>query len=188
MDEGRTYDVERFDRSLAQRRHVGCPGEVSKELAEMQERSFARGNTAVRSALAAERRLTGDEIARFLDDHRFATVASTRPDGRPHAAMSSYLRSGTVFWLPTMANTVRGRNVAAQPWLSLVVAEGEGDEHVAVTAEGPAEVVALDAAPAGLIDRMTDPSWVTCWLRLTPERLFSYAAPGASMVRSRAAR
>ncbi|HEU5159409.1 MAG TPA: pyridoxamine 5'-phosphate oxidase family protein [Streptosporangiaceae bacterium] len=160
---------------------------MSHDLAQLQERSFAGGNAAVRSSLAAERRLTGEEIARFLDEHRFATVATTRPDGRPHAAMSSYLRSETTFWLPTMAGTARVRNVAARPWLCMVVAEGEDDEHVAVTLEGPAEVVSLEAAPAGLIDRMRDPSWVRCWLRLTPERLFSYAAPGAALVRRRAA-
>ncbi|HEX6473005.1 MAG TPA: pyridoxamine 5'-phosphate oxidase family protein [Streptosporangiaceae bacterium] len=154
---------------------------MANELAELQERSFARGNAAVRSAFPAERRLAGDDLAAFLDDHRYAMVASTRPSGRPHAAMTSYLRSGAVFWLPTMTGTARARNVAAQPWLSLVIAEGEGDQHVAVMVEGPTEIVPLDVAPAGLLDRMPDPTWVSCWLRLTPDRLFSYAAPGAAL-------
>lgn len=152
---------------------------MSDEFAQLQDRSFAGGNAAVQSSLAAERRLTGAEIAQFLDGHRYAVVASTRPNGKPHAAMTSYFRSGTTFWLPTMTGTARWRNVQAQPWLSLVVTEGEGDDHAAVTVDGPAEAVALEAAPAGLIARLADASWVTCWLRLTPSRLFSYAAPGA---------
>jgi hypothetical protein len=77
-----------------------------------------------------------------------------------------------------MEGTARTRNVRARPWFSLVVSEGEGDRHIAVTLEGPADVVSLDAAPEDL-DRLTDSPWIACWLKLTPARLFSYAAPGA---------
>jgi nitroimidazol reductase NimA-like FMN-containing flavoprotein (pyridoxamine 5'-phosphate oxidase superfamily) len=150
-----------------------------QELTELQDASFARGNAAVQSSLTAERRMTDAELVAFLDSHRYAVVATTRPSGKPHAAMTSYLRAGTIFWLPTMTGTARWRNVAAQPWLSLVVTEGEGDQHAAVTVDGPAATVSLEAAPAELLGRLPDTSWVTCWLRLTPARLFSYAAPEA---------
>ena len=153
---------------------------MSQELAELQDESFTRGNAAVQSSLTAERRMTAAELVAFLDAHRYAVVASTRPSGKPHAAMTSYLRVGTIFWLPTMTGTARWRNVQAQPWLSLVVAEGEGDQHAAVTIDGPAETVPLEAAPTNLLDQLPDASWVTCWLRLTPARLFSYAVPGAT--------
>ena len=153
---------------------------MSQELAELQEESFARGNTAVQSSLTAERRMNATELAAFLDAHRYAVVATTRPSGKPHAAMTSYLRVGTTFWLPTMSGTARWRNVQTQPWLSLIVTEGEGDQHAAVTVDGPAETVALEAAPTELLGQLPDPSWVTCWLRLSPARLFSYAAPGAT--------
>ena len=153
---------------------------MSHELADLQDESFARGNAAVRSSLTDERRMTGVELAAFLDSHRYAVVATTRPSGKPHAAMTSYLRAGTIFWLPTMTGTARWRNVQAQPWLSLVVTEGEGDQHAAVTIDGPAETVPLEAAPTDLLERLPDASWVTCWLRLIPARLFSYAAPGAT--------
>ena len=150
------------------------------ELEGLQDRSFARAGPAVSSSFPAERRLTGPQLARFLDGHRFAVAATTRPDSRPHAAMTSYFRAGATFWLPTMAGSVRARNVQGRPWLSLVVAEGEGDRHAVVSMEGAAAVVGLDAAPAGLVDRVEDPSWVACWLKLTPSRLFSYAGREAT--------
>lgn len=154
---------------------------MSHELAQLQEASFAHGNAAVQSSLNADRRMTGDQLAAFLDAHRYAVVASTRPSGRPHATMTSYLRMGTTFWLPTMTGTARWRNVQTHPWLSLVVTEGEGDQHAAVTLDGPAESLSLEAAPTQVRERLPDASWVTCWLRLTPRRLFSYAAPGAPL-------
>lgn len=117
--------------------------------------------------------MTGAQLARFLDGHRFAVAATTRPDGRPHAAMTSYFRVGMTFWLPTMAAAIRARNVQSHPWLSLVVTDGEGDRHAMVSLEGAVEVAG--AAPNGLVDRIEDPSWVSCWLKVTPSRLFSYA-------------
>jgi len=145
------------------------------ELAELQRQSFARAGRAVRSSLPEERHLTGHQLSQFLDRHRFACAATTRPNGKPHAAMTSYVRSGTVFRLPTMVGTVRARNIQAQPWMSIIVTEGEDEHHIAVTAEGPAEVVALDDIPVEL----HTPSWATCWIKMTPARLFSYAGTSA---------
>jgi hypothetical protein len=46
---------------------------------------------------------------------------------------------------------VRTRNVQATPWLSLVISEGEGDQHAAIVLEGPARVVAAAEAPPALL-------------------------------------
>jgi hypothetical protein len=74
--------------------------------------------------------------------------------------MSVYIRRGTTFWLPTMAGSVRERNLRGTPWLTMVIAEGDHPEHIAVIAEGR-------AAATG--------DWVSAWICLTAERLLSYA-------------
>ena len=53
--------------------------------------------------------------------------------------MSVYIRRGTTFWLPTMAGSVRERNLCGTRWLTIVIEEGDHPEHVAAIAEGPAE-------------------------------------------------
>jgi hypothetical protein len=91
--------------------------------------------------------------------------------------MSVYVRRGTTFWLPTMAGSMRERNLRGTPWLTMVIAEGDDDEHIAVIIEGPAEVVALSEVPADV--RAAAPSdWVSAWIRLTAERLLSFAEEG----------
>lgn len=93
--------------------------------------------------------------------------------------MSIYIRRGTTFWLPTMAGSVRERNLRGTPWLTMVIAEGDHPEHVAVIAEGPAEVVAPAEVPADVRAAATA-DWVSAWVRLTAERLLSYADESAS--------
>jgi pyridoxamine 5'-phosphate oxidase-like protein len=103
-------------------------------------------------------------------------LSTTRPDGRPHATPISYVRRAAAFWLPTMAASVRERNVRANPTGVLVVTEGDHDTHVAVIVEGPVVVVAPDEAPTDVVGRVGD--WASCWLRLDARRLLSYAAEG----------
>ncbi|MGH3157720.1 MAG: hypothetical protein ACRDNF_14240, partial [Streptosporangiaceae bacterium] len=61
---------------------------MSMELASLQDQSFARASAATVSAFPPERRLTGQQLADYLDRRAFAVVGTGRPDGRPHAAMS----------------------------------------------------------------------------------------------------
>ena len=92
--------------------------------------------------------------------------------------MSSYIRQGRQFWLPTVGGSVRERNVRARPWLTMTITEGDRDHHVVVLVEGPASVV----APAGMSAEVRDAvvgDWVATWIRLTAERLLSYASEGA---------
>ena len=92
--------------------------------------------------------------------------------------MASYVRRGREFWLPTVAGSVRERNLRGEPWLTMTVTEGDRDSHVVVLLEGPAEVVALAAVPAEVRAAVTG-EWVATWIRLTAQRLLSYAAEGA---------
>jgi hypothetical protein len=91
--------------------------------------------------------------------------------------MSSYVRRGRDFWLPTVAGSVRERNLRAEPWMTMTVTEGDRDKHVVVLLEGPAEVVAPVAVPGDVRAAVTG-DWVGTWIRLTAQRLLSYASEG----------
>jgi hypothetical protein len=147
---------------------------MSAELESLQERAFARATSATAESYPPEHRLTGAELARYLDRRAFAVIGSARPDGRPHAAISAYVRAGTTFWLPTLAGSVRERNVRTSPWLTLVVTQGDRNEHIVVIVEGPAAAVAAGDVPGDVRGATSD--WAALWLRLDAASLFSYAA------------
>jgi general stress protein 26 len=147
---------------------------MSELLGGLQERTFAQATAATAVSYPPERRSSAARLAAYLDRRSFAVVSSTRRNGRPHTAMSVYIRRGVTFWLPTMAGSVRERNLRGMPWLTMVVAENDHPEHIAVIIEGPAEVVAPSQVPAEVREAVTA-DWVSTWIRLTAERLLSYA-------------
>ena len=151
---------------------------MSEELAAIQEQTFAGATRATAGSYPPERRLSAGQLAGYLDRRAFAVIGSCRPDGRPHAAMSSYVRQGREFWLPTVAGSIRERNVRSRPWLTMTITEGDRGSHVVVLVEGPASVVAPAEVPAEVLAAITG-DWVTVWIRLRAERLLSYAAKGA---------
>jgi hypothetical protein len=116
---------------------------MSEELAAVQEQTFAGATTATAGSYPPERRLSARQLADYLDRRAFAAIGSCRPDGRPHAAMSAYIRRGREFWLPTVGGSVRERNVRAGPWLTMTITEGDRDRHVVVLVEGTASRVGL---------------------------------------------
>ena len=152
---------------------------MSELLGDLQDRSFAGATPATGISYPPQRRLSAAQLASYLDRRAFAVVGSARADGRPHAAMSLYIRRGTTFWLPTMAGSVRERNLRRRPWLTMVIAEGDHPVHIAVIAEGPADVVAPAQVPADVRGAVTA-DWVSAWIRVTAERLLSYADEGAA--------
>jgi predicted pyridoxine 5'-phosphate oxidase superfamily flavin-nucleotide-binding protein len=147
---------------------------MSELLGGLQDRTFARATAATVVSYPPERRLSAAQLASYLGRRAFAVVGSARGNGRPHAAMSVYVRRGDTFWLPAMAGSVRERNLRGTPWLTMVIAEGDHPEHIAVIVEGPAEVVAPAQVPADVRAAVTG-DWVSAWIRLTAERLLSYA-------------
>jgi nitroimidazol reductase NimA-like FMN-containing flavoprotein (pyridoxamine 5'-phosphate oxidase superfamily) len=152
-------------------------------LDDLQERSFQSAGDATRTAYPASNRMSGLQIADYLARRRYLVLATARPDGRPHAAMSSYVLSGRVFWLPTDAGTARVRNLEANPRASIVVTEGEESHHVVVLAEGSTEVVGDEEASEGRsawrVRFGRHPEWASSWITVAPDKLFSYAASGA---------
>jgi pyridoxamine 5'-phosphate oxidase-like protein len=150
-------------------------------LASLQDQTFARATEATAASFPLRHRLTGAQLAGYLDRHAFAVVATTRADGRPHATVCSYVRRETTFWLPTVAGAVRERNVRHQSWVSLVVSQGDhGDQskHVLVIIEGTGAVVPPGEVPPDVRVR-ADGDWVGSWIRVRAERMLSYAADGA---------
>jgi hypothetical protein len=150
-------------------------------LASLQDQTFARATGATAASFPLRHRLTAAQLAGYLDRRAFAVVATTRPDGRPHATVCSYVRRDATFWLPTVAGAVRERNVRHQSWVSLVVSQGDhGDQskHVLVIIEGTGTVVPPAEVPPDVRAR-ADGNWVGSWIRVRAERLLSYSAEGA---------
>ena len=148
------------------------------DLDQSQEETFARVTPLTRDAYPPERRLVGEALLNYLDSRVFAVVASTRPDGRPHATLSSYARRGITIWLPTAAGAVRQANLRTQPWVVLVASEGDRDEHVAVIVEGPGAAVSPSEVPSDVVATAPD-AGISMWLRMDAQRLLSYAAKRA---------
>jgi hypothetical protein len=123
---------------------------MSELLGDLQDRTFARATAATATSYPPERRLGAAQLASYLDRRAFAVVSSTRGNGRPHAAMSVYIRRDVTFWLLAMTGSVRERNLRGMPWLTMVIAEGDHPEHIAVLIEGAAEVVAAPQVPANV--------------------------------------
>jgi hypothetical protein len=153
---------------------------MSELLGGLQDRTFARATAATVVSYPPERRLDAAQLASYLDRRAYAVVGTTRAGGRPHAAMSVYMRRGATFWLPTVAGSVRERNLRGSPWLTLVVAEGDDGDHIAVLIEGSAEVIEPSLVPAD-VRAGVQGEWVSAWIRLTAERLLSYADEGATV-------
>lgn len=148
-------------------------------LGRLQEASFSRAGQVVRKAYPPERRMTGPQLAGYLERRTYALASSTRPDGRAHAAPTLFSIYAEAFWLPTLSGAARLRNVRAHPWLALSVIEGEHDTHAAVLTEGPAEVLAIVPEDVRSTTELRNDGgsldWATAWLRVTPQRLFSFA-------------
>lgn len=148
-------------------------------LGALQDASFNRAGAAVRKAYPPQRRMTGAQLASYLQRRTYALVSSTRPDGRAHAAPTLFSTYAEAFWLPTVSDAARIGNVRAHPWLALSIVEGEHDTHAAVLAEGPAEVLATVPDDVRRITELRNRggslAWATSWLRIAPERLFSFA-------------
>jgi hypothetical protein len=150
-------------------------------LAELQARSFDRAGAATTSSFPPENRMTGARMARILCPGAYGVLATTRADGRPHAAPTSLVLHEQAVWFPTVSGAVRLANLAVHPWASLVVMQGAGSDHAMVMLEGPAEVMdaAADRVASVAARYGRELAWATAWIRMTPEKTLSYAAAGA---------
>ena len=89
-------------------------------------------------------RMTEAEYRSFLLDHvRTASLATVRPDGRPHVAPVWFDLDGDTFVLSTGENTVKGRNMLRDPRVSLCIDDDKPPFHFAII-EGTAKLTAED--------------------------------------------
>lgn len=154
-----------------------------ESLEMIQARSFAQASPATLGSFPVEKALSGPELLAFLEEPRYATVATTRPDGRPHAAMSSYRYRDGRLWLPTVTGAARVRNVAGEPAITIIVAEGAGDDHVMVMVEGEA---VLHEDPEPVLSDWLRGAWQTVYgedlgwagriIEVVPTKVLSYSA------------
>lgn len=85
--------------------------------------------------------MTDDERDAFLTaPPRPGIVATTRADGRPHAAPVWYDLDGDAIVFTTGADTVKGRNLASDPRMTLCVQDQEPPFSF-VMVEGTAELI-----------------------------------------------
>ncbi len=88
--------------------------------------------------------MTSDEYRRFLLDRgRTATLATVRPDGRPHAAPVWFDLDGDTLVFMTGETTVKGKNMRREPRVSLCIDEERPPFHF-VLIEGEAALSAGD--------------------------------------------
>lgn len=59
-------------------------------LAALQAQTFDRATATTQRSYPPERRLTPEQLERYLDRREYAVVGTTRPDGRPHASMTTF--------------------------------------------------------------------------------------------------
>jgi hypothetical protein len=153
--------------------------DLSAWLGRLQDESFSRAGPAVRQAYPPQRRMTGPQLAGYLQRRTYALASSTRSDGRAHAAPTLFTAYAEAFWLPTRSGAARLGNVRAHPWLALSIVEGEHDTHAAVLTEGPAEVLTTVPQDVWHITQLRNEAgsldWASAWLRMTPQTLFSFA-------------
>ncbi len=122
----------------------------------VQAASYARAEGSTREAWPEADALRGAALNEFLERKGYGMLATTRPDGRPHAAMVAFcVRDGLVY-LPAMAGAVRVRNLLHDPRASFVVSEGEGADHRAVVVEGDVELV---SDPRALLNDWLGEAW-----------------------------
>jgi PPOX class probable F420-dependent enzyme len=85
--------------------------------------------------------MTDDEVWSFLNSEppRPAVLATTRPDGRPHAAPIWYAVDGRTIVFNTGAATIKGRNLANDPRVAICV-DDDRLPFSFVAIEGRAEI------------------------------------------------
>jgi nitroimidazol reductase NimA-like FMN-containing flavoprotein (pyridoxamine 5'-phosphate oxidase superfamily) len=147
-------------------------------LFELQQRSYERAGRAVRGSWPPEQAMTEDELEAYLDRRRFCVLATTTPSGAPQARPVAFVRLDGTLWFATVAGA-RLRNVRADPRVSVVIPEGDREEHVMVLLEGMVEVHEDEANRERVVAAWREQQggtldWAAAFLELRPERVFSY--------------
>jgi nitroimidazol reductase NimA-like FMN-containing flavoprotein (pyridoxamine 5'-phosphate oxidase superfamily) len=166
---------------------------IGEHLAGVQARAMAAASAATRDSYPEQSALDAEEIDAFVDRATYAVLATTRPDGRPHAAPVGYLPTDDRIWMASVAGAARLRNLGDQPSATVVMMQGNGEEHVALIVEG---TVRRHADPEPILDEWlrdawrdrygTDLNWAGSLIELEPTKVLSYGhgrVPGLGLGR-----
>jgi nitroimidazol reductase NimA-like FMN-containing flavoprotein (pyridoxamine 5'-phosphate oxidase superfamily) len=146
-------------------------------LFELQQRSYARAGPAVLGSWPPESALGKEELAQYLGRRDYCVLATVTRGARPQARPVAFVILNGALWFAT-GGGARLSNLRRNPYVSVVIAEGDAGTHVLVLAEGA--VTVHDKAPT-VVEAWerrhgSKPNWAAAFLELRPERLFSYSA------------
>jgi len=126
------------------------------------------------------------ELGSFLARHRYCVLATTTSKTRPLARPVAFTVLGASFWFATVAGA-RLRNITRTPWGSVVVTEGDAEDHRAVAADGPATVVEQPSEKvlaAWEEKHGSRAAWASAWFEIVPAWLVSYSPEKACVADS----
>ncbi|TDA65599.1 hypothetical protein E0765_05065 [Sulfuricurvum sp. IAE1] len=135
--------------------------------------------------------MTTVEVEAFLEMFQTLNIASLTPDGLPHASTAPYVRMGSDFYILISTVAQHGRNLLANPDVSLLFAEDESQctqpfARKRVTIEAKAsETVRTDPMYAAIIERFKahfDPELVASLTQMGDFHLFRLSPSGGSVV------
>jgi PPOX class probable F420-dependent enzyme len=90
----------------------------------------------------AQIKMTDDEIARFVEQSRTATMATVGPDGRPHLVAMWYAVVDGQVWFETKARSQKVVNLRRDPTITVMIEDGlTYDALRGVSIEGRGEIV-----------------------------------------------
>jgi len=86
--------------------------------------------------------MTDDEIARFIERSRTATMATVLPNGRPHLVAMWYAVLDGEIWFETKAKSQKAVNVRRDPTITVMIEDGQTYNTLrGVSIDGRAEIV-----------------------------------------------
>ena len=150
----------------------------AETLTRIQQKSYERAATALRSAWPPESAMGAEQLVGFLTEHHYCVLATVTSKGLPQARPVAFTVLGSSFWFATVAGA-RLRNLERTPWVSLAVTEGDRGGHRVVVVDGP--VTVHDSCDEQVLVAWEErhgsrAEWAAAWFAVQPTRLFSYAA------------
>jgi PPOX class probable F420-dependent enzyme len=106
--------------------------------------------------MAEARRLTRDEIDRFLATPVIARLATVLPGGAPYVAPVWQQWDGTDMWVIPRSKARFVENIRVEPRVCVSCADDTNPDHARVTIEGTAEIVEGPVALVGRTKEIAD--------------------------------
>ncbi|MEW5833342.1 MAG: pyridoxamine 5'-phosphate oxidase family protein [Campylobacterota bacterium] len=135
--------------------------------------------------------MTALEVESFLETFQTLMIASVTPEGVPHASTAPFVRMGSDFYILISTVAQHGRNLLANPHISLLFTEDESRcaqpfARKRVTIEARAsDTVRTDPMYGAIIERFKahfDPELIGSLTQMGDFHLFRLSPQGGSVV------